>query len=275
MNATTKKSDNFISPEFIVTVFALLTSTLFVLLIYKIRIWPTAASVLNLKDAGEIANNYFSVSVLLKDWEQFFCFILFFAALIILIFKMLQCMKQGKQRDLILDCLPQDINTVDQKALSAEKKAYQLNKHLLQHAPEAADKSLTMIAMQKGLKRIEVGGEYEVATQLTEKVCEDKLAQMDTQFYLINYIAWAIPSIGFIGTVRGIGSALANAGAALGNDISPVTNMLGVAFNSTLIALFLSIFLMLVIHGVKQFQETMVSNVNREVDEMLEKHFIV
>ena len=54
----------------------------------------------------------------------------------------------------------------------------------------------------------------------------------------------AIPSIGFIGTVRGIGEALSQAHVAVEGDIAGMTASLGVAFNSTFVALVVSIFLM-------------------------------
>ena len=69
---------------------------------------------------------------------------------------------------------------------------------------------------------------------------------------------WAIPSIGFIGTVRGIGVALQRADQALQGDISGVTSALGVAFNSTLVALFISILLMLLIHLLQGGQEGLI-----------------
>ena len=67
---------------------------------------------------------------------------------------------------------------------------------------------------------------------------------------MIRYISWAIPSIGFIGTVRGIGEALGQADIAVQGDISGVTQSLGVAFNSTFIALLISIFLMFLVGWV-------------------------
>ena len=65
------------------------------------------------------------------------------------------------------------------------------------------------------------------------------LFQLDLSF--IKYISWAIPSIGFIGTVRGIGEALSQAAEAIDGDITGMTTSLGVAFNSTFTALLLSI----------------------------------
>ena len=75
---------------------------------------------------------------------------------------------------------------------------------------------------------------------------------------MVLYIAWAIPSIGFIGTVRGIGEALSQAHKAVQGDIAGVTASLGVAFNSTFIALIISIFLMFIVHQIQLAQERLV-----------------
>ena len=75
---------------------------------------------------------------------------------------------------------------------------------------------------------------------------------------MIRYIAWAIPSIGFIGTVRGISDALGQAYKAVEGDIAGVTASLGVAFNSTFIALVISIVLMFFMHQLQLLQERLV-----------------
>jgi biopolymer transport protein ExbB/TolQ len=58
--------------------------------------------------------------------------------------------------------------------------------------------------------------------------------------------------------VRGIGSALAQAHRAVEGDITGVTQSLGVAFNSTFIALVLSIILMFFIHQLQLRQERLI-----------------
>jgi biopolymer transport protein ExbB/TolQ len=82
--------------------------------------------------------------------------------------------------------------------------------------------------------------------------------QLESDLSLIRYIAWAIPSVGFIGTVRGISEALGQADMAIQGDISGVTSSLGLAFNSTFIALLLSIALMLMVHLLQSKQETLI-----------------
>jgi len=82
------------------------------------------------------------------------------------------------------------------------------------------------------------------------------LFQLDLSF--IKYISWAIPSIGFIGTVRGIGEALSQAAEAIDGDITGMTTSLGVAFNSTFTALLLSIILMFFITRIEYKQDNLI-----------------
>jgi biopolymer transport protein ExbB/TolQ len=86
---------------------------------------------------------------------------------------------------------------------------------------------------------------------------------------MLRYIAWAIPAIGFIGTVRGIGDALAEAHKAVTGDISGVTEGLGVAFNSTLVALLLSLVLMFLLHGLQLAQERLALDAETYLDNRL------
>lgn len=92
---------------------------------------------------------------------------------------------------------------------------------------------------------------------------------------MVRYIAWAIPSIGFIGTVRGIGEALGQAHKAVEGDIAGVTQSLGVAFNSTFIALLISIVLMFLLHQLQLQQERLVLETEAYLDQHLIQHLQV
>ena len=78
---------------------------------------------------------------------------------------------------------------------------------------------------------------------------------------LVNYLAWAIPAVGFIGTVRGLAGAFGLAGSQevdLGAFTRQATDQLKIAFDCTLVALALSILLMYLLHTVQRAEETLV-----------------
>ena len=93
-----------------------------------------------------------------------------------------------------------------------------------------------------------------------------------TRNIIHNQRFWAIPSIGFIGTVRGIGEALGQADKAVQGDIAGVTQSLGVAFNSTFIALLISIFLMFLVHQLQLLQERLVFDSENYTNDKLIQH---
>lgn len=81
-------------------------------------------------------------------------------------------------------------------------------------------------------------------------------SNMESEQAFISYVAWAIPSVGFIGTVLGIAASLGYANQATTPEgIEKVTSMLAVAFDTTLVALFLSVILMYFIHYVRKKQD--------------------
>ena len=106
-------------------------------------------------------------------------------------------------------------------------------------------------------------------------MCQAEGERLDSELSMIRYIVWAIPSIGFIGTVRGIGEALGQAHKAVEGDIAGVTQSLGVAFNSTFIALLISIVLMFLLHQLQLQQERLVLESETYLDEHLIRHLQV
>ncbi len=85
------------------------------------------------------------------------------------------------------------------------------------------------------------------------KESETSMASSDTTYAHIRVLLWAIPIMGFIGTVMGLGGAVSGfsdflSGAAelsaIKDAIGNVTVGLGVAFDTTLLALVLSVMLM-------------------------------
>lgn len=99
-------------------------------------------------------------------------------------------------------------------------------------------------------------------------------SDMESEQSFISYTAWAIPSVGFIGTVLGIAASLGYANeASTPEGINKVTSSLAVAFDTTLVALFLSVFLMLGIHYVQKRQDELFAKMNSYVIENLINRF--
>ena len=94
---------------------------------------------------------------------------------------------------------------------------------------------------------------------------EINMNYLESSFSIIRYLAWSIPSIGFIGTVVGISGALGRVDEAAAGDISGVTSLLGTAFDTTFLALFLSIILMFRIHRIQQKEENFTINVQEHI----------
>ncbi len=90
------------------------------------------------------------------------------------------------------------------------------------------------------------------------------------------YISWAVPILGFIGTVLGISLAAdgirriiaSDAGlASLSSDLDAAIAPLGIAFDTTLVALSLSVVLMLVLALVQRSEERLLATLERRLRE--------
>src|SRR5438128_8108917 len=87
---------------------------------------------------------------------------------------------------------------------------------------------------------------------------EVDLGRLVTSMATVHYLAWAIPALGFLGTVRGLSGGLSMAGQVdqeIQSFIDQATRHLTVAFDCTLIALVLSLVLMFLVHSVQRDEE--------------------
>jgi biopolymer transport protein ExbB/TolQ len=85
------------------------------------------------------------------------------------------------------------------------------------------------------------------------------LHEVDLNYNLVRYICWLIPSLGFIGTVVGIGEALAWAGdpanAQSEKLLSHTTGQLAVSFHGTFLALMMASILVFLQNRVQSKEE--------------------
>jgi hypothetical protein len=83
--------------------------------------------------------------------------------------------------------------------------------------------------------------------------------RVDLRYGLIRFIAWMIPTVGFIGTVYGLGASLYEAGASAEIDVQTTARTLGVGFDCTMVALIQSAILVFAMHLVQENEETAVN----------------
>ena len=129
--------------------------------------------------------------------------------------------------------------------------------------------------MRIALQRFYATSSVAAVATAVKNCCESETDKLESELSMIRYIVWAIPSIGFIGTVRGIGDALGQAHEAVQGNIIGVTNSLGIAFNSTFIALVISIFIMFFSHQLQLMQERLVQSTQDYCDNSLLNHLLI
>ncbi len=240
--------------ELIYQIFSLLIAFIIVHTVYISVIRPQADHFIEQEHQQMLVDKTYvqkrNFYVVVRDYEQEACFILMFWAFSILGLKGYLSWRQSQLLDMDLLKLPIDF------PVGPEDTRLLLER--LKDLPETLHKYLLPRALTMTIQRFSATRNVHDAATAMRDVCESESQRLDTELSIIRYIAWAIPSVGFIGTVRGIGDALSQANRAMEGDITGVTESLGVAFNSTFIALVISILLMFFIHQLQLLQERLV-----------------
>ena len=253
------------SSGFFLQAASLVASAILVHGFYVALVWPKSEQVLSLQAARmQVDPTYVqqrSVWVVLRDYEQEAEFVLMLWALAIIAHKGVQLRRERSLFDRDLVALPEGMRILPEDVREYARQ--------IQGLPDGQRAGLLPRSLLAALNRFGVTRSIADASASARGVCEGEADRLDSELSLVRYIAWAIPAIGFIGTVRGIGDALAQAHRAMQGDLAGVTQGLGTAFNSTLIALLLSLVLMFLLHHVQAEQERLVRDAETYLDERL------
>ncbi len=256
------------SSEFFYQLFALLAALIVVHTLYVALIRPTAAASIEAQLAREAAGETIVAErtfyVVVKDYEQEACFILMLWAGAIMAYKARRALRERQ-------LLSQPLLLVSEGSRILPGDARQLSRPL-EALPEDQQDFLLPRALLSGLQRFSSTRNIQDVSSAISDVCDTESDKLDSELAMVRYIAWAIPSIGFIGTVRGIGEALGQAHQAVSGDIVGVTSSLGIAFNSTFIALVISIVVMFLMHQLQLLQERLVLDSHDYCDRNLLRH---
>ncbi|MDE0767788.1 MAG: MotA/TolQ/ExbB proton channel family protein [Opitutaceae bacterium] len=270
------KSKGFLSRDFIIQVVGLVFSIVVVVTVYNTYILPAADEIKMMDDirASQNPDGGFiperSLVVLLKNIEQETCLILMMWATIIIGFKFVKLQGEQSMMEHPFLKISRGERIIPEDALGHYKEV----ESQLRRSQRLRGKILPDV-IQAALHRFDATRSIQDAAHAMRERAEMAYEQLESDLSLIRYIAWAIPSVGFIGTVRGIGEALEQADMAIRGDISGVTTSLGLAFNSTFVALMLSIVLMLMVHLLQSKQESLVielqDNASKKVIGLMKK----
>jgi biopolymer transport protein ExbB/TolQ len=142
----------------------------------------------------------------------------------------------------------------------------------LERLPDTTQRRFLPRALRVALDRFAATRSVQHAADAAREECEFEAAHLDAELSMIRFTVWAIPAVGFVGTVRGIGNALQEAQRAAAGDVTGVTQGLGITFNATLVALTLTILVMYFLHQIQLSQDRLVLDTKRTVDESLIRH---
>jgi biopolymer transport protein ExbB/TolQ len=257
--------------EFLYQVAALVLAIVIVHLCYITVIRPNAAEIAAATAervaSGDTSPQAPSLWVVLKDYEQEACVILMFWSIAIMAFKGRAILQERK-------LLEQDLVRISE-GMSVLPEDTREFVRVIEALPDESRDCLLSRTLLTALQRFASTRSVQDVSDAVRSVCDTESERLDSELSMVRYIAWAIPSIGFIGTVRGIGDALSQAYRAVEGDISGVTAALGVAFNSTFVALVISIVLMFLMHQLQLQQERLVLEVQTYADRKLLRHMQV
>lgn len=205
-----------------------------------------------------------SIAIILKDPEQEICMILLLWATCIIVRKIVDQWRFRHFLEVDLLERAEDVTVTQTTARRALEGLWSLG--------DPAQDAVVVQALIAGLQRFVATGSIQNASDAVKEYGDSVSMHMEAELSMVRYIIWAIPSVGFIGTVRGIGDALSQAQTALAGNIAGMTNSLGVAFNSTFVALLISMFLMFLMHQLQLLQDKAVLDSQDYCDRMFLKH---
>jgi biopolymer transport protein ExbB/TolQ/DNA-directed RNA polymerase subunit RPC12/RpoP len=197
----------------------------------------------------------------MRGWVNYTETFVFFWALSILYLKWEKLRKQ--KRAFFLDVVPQDISP----EINASTVTYFVD-HLYELPARLRD-SLIVNRLRKALQLFEVRQDTTEVTSLMGAQSEIDSARIAGSYALVKVFLWAIPILGFIGTVLGLSQALGALDIkdptdpnAIKAAMSAVTNGMGTSFDTTLLGLVLAMFLNFPIAALSKMEDDNLTDVD-------------
>lgn len=203
---------------------------------------------------GTNADSWFSMSPerwakLLLGPEQIACYCCFLWGFLIFLGRYWEARRQKRAFALGFLSTEEGTRILPEDARSLQRQVDQLT---AKHGPFILGNMIRAGLAKLALSRSSLDVRETLKTQ-----ADVDLGRLVTSMATMNYLAWAIPAIGFFGTVRGLAGSMTLAQAG-GEQLRIATQHLTIAFDCTLVALGLSLISMFFIHTLQREEESLV-----------------
>lgn len=193
-----------------------------------------------------------------RGWTQYACVLLTFWSLSILVGKWRSVRRRGK-------CLAE--TTIPGSArLDTDQGTDDTLAAVRAVARRYQDDTLAN-RLQRALEHFRSSRDAQGAGAVLQAESDAAYAELESSYTLVRVFLWTIPILGFIGTVMGIGDAVGGFASFLGGGaqeldqikdaLTKVTSSLAVAFDTTLVALLLSVIVMVYLSHVEKKEKNL------------------
>jgi len=223
-------------------------------------LWGSLAAVAfyGVLDAGYV-DHPLVLRYLAGHWTAMVCVTMFFIGLAALVLKALHLVGEFETlRATILDPIPPDGQPVSQCGLLLER---------LQKLPAGWQQTYLVARLREAIEYVRRKDSAESLDDQLRDLVDADYQRKHASYGVARIVIWAIPFIGCLGTVIGIGAAVANLPAdASDSSLSGIVSGLGMVFDTTALALALSVALMVVQFMIEQVEGRLLLAVDARVN---------
>lgn len=180
------------------------------------------------------------------DWISGFSFVAFGVGVGLLLARLRKLRAEARAFELNLLGTDEDALILPEDAVAYRKQLAQLS--------EQQQRLIVVRLLAAGLQRTRAAWSASEASDAIKTTAEVLQGEAAAGYAMVRYLVWAIPSLGFIGTVLGIGEAigaLRQTSDISGRAMEVAATNLHTAFDTTLVALVLSLVLVYLLHRVE------------------------
>ena len=194
--------------------------------------------------------------ILERGWTPYAMVALFVLALTILFIKWRKLAFQKKAFGVELIPVGNNFALTSETALDVIKT--------LSEAVDDPKRFVLFNRIERALLNLKNVGNVSDVSEMLRAQAENDESHMDSSYGILSGIIWVIPILGFIGTVVGLSGAIGGFGAVLNTDatvsslrdsLAPVTSNLGIAFDTTFVALVLAMVIQMLMTFLRKQEE--------------------